>query len=105
MEWGTRPGVDTLPRISYGLTSRQEFIDKSERPNLPVIICGLTKLWPAHVHWNAESLFRNYGNQKFKVGEDDGGNNVYLKLKHFLPYSEHEAPHDDSPLYVFDSAF
>ncbi|KAJ9057405.1 hypothetical protein DSO57_1022949 [Entomophthora muscae] len=105
MYWGTRPGVDKVPRVNYNSTSRQEFIDKFEQPNIPAVICGLTKLWPANVHWNIDYLLANYGNQKFKVGEDDDGENVYLKLKHFFPYSEHEAILDDSPLYVFDSAF
>lgn len=54
MYWGTRPGVDKVPRINYDMTSRQEFIDRYERPNIPVVICGLTKLWPAHVHWNID---------------------------------------------------
>ena len=41
----------------------------------------------------------------FKIGEDDDDNNVYLKMKHFLRYSETDAQYDDSPLYIFDSGF
>lgn len=39
------------------------------------------------------------------MGEDDDGNNVYMKMKHFLYYCQHDAITDDSPLYIFDSGF
>lgn len=40
------------------------------------------------------------------MGEDDDGDNVYLKLKHFLHYADSSAgQNDDSPLYIFDSGF
>lgn len=50
-------------------------------------------------------LKERYGSHLFKIGEDDDDNNVYLKMKHFLHYSNNEGQQDDSPLYIFDSGF
>ena len=50
--------------------------------------------------WTLRSLRRGFGDRLFKVGEDDDGFKVKVKLKHFLRYLA--ANRDDSPLYVFD---
>lgn len=39
------------------------------------------------------------------MGEDDDGNNVYVKMKYFLKYAATDGLKDDSPLYIFDSGF
>jgi histone arginine demethylase JMJD6 len=39
------------------------------------------------------------------VGEDDYGNTVYVRYKHFAHYCQTEALKEDSPLYIFDSNF
>ena len=41
------------------------------------------------------------GSTMFKCGEDDDGDNIKLKLRHFIKYTFSNT--DDSPLYVFDS--
>ena len=50
--------------------------------------------------WTLRSLRRGFGDRLFKVGEDDDGYKVRVKMKHFLRYLA--ANRDDSPLYVFD---
>lgn len=50
--------------------------------------------------WTLRSLRRGFGERLFKVGEDDDGYKVRVKMKHFLRYLA--ANRDDSPLYVFD---
>ena len=59
--------------------------------------------WGAHARWSLEELLREYGSEKFKVGEDDDGYAVYVKMKYYLRYLLETE--DDSPLYVFDSSF
>ena len=49
------------------------------------------------------ALLAEHGQDRFKVGEDDDGYAVYVKLKHFVRYCLETQ--DDSPLYVFDSSF
>ncbi|GAB5588531.1 hypothetical protein Unana1_03431 [Umbelopsis nana] len=99
------PIVDTVDRIDGLTVSKEGFIEKYERPELPVVILNLTKGWPAEQNWNRENLLRQYGSQTFKVGEDDDENNVYVKMKHFFHYIDNDSRIDDSPLYIFDSGF
>ncbi|RKP39663.1 hypothetical protein BJ085DRAFT_6299, partial [Dimargaris cristalligena] len=99
---------DTIPRIANDQVNEQEFIDRFQAPDtqLPVMITGATGAWPAAERWaTLERLETRFGNQKFKVGEDDDGHNVYLKFKYFARYVREDAHRDDSPLYVFDSNF
>ncbi|RUS13239.1 hypothetical protein BC937DRAFT_95631, partial [Endogone sp. FLAS-F59071] len=100
------PHVDTVERIDIDEVSKDEFIRRFEEVSLPVVIQGCTRKWSAEHNWNKEYLLAHYGEQTFKVGEDDDGDNVYLKLKHFLHYVDSLAgQNDDSPLYIFDSGF
>ncbi|KAI9297335.1 Clavaminate synthase-like protein [Neoconidiobolus thromboides FSU 785] len=98
------PKLDKLKRIDYISTSREEFIEKYEKLNIPVIIKGLTDLWPAKNKWNEEYFTQVYANEKFRVGHDDKNNGVYIKMKHYFSYLKTEGITDDSPLYVFDSS-
>ena len=41
-------------------------------------------------------LLRDYGSERFKVGEDDDGYAVYVKMRHYLRYLL--TTKDDSPL-------
>ncbi|KAJ1650458.1 hypothetical protein IWQ61_008745 [Dispira simplex] len=99
------PNHDTLDRIAYDQVGPVEFMVRFQGPGQPVVIQGATEGWLAHRHWNKAMLLERYGNQRFKVGEDDQGKAVYLKLKHFLRYVHEGADRDDSPLYIFDSNF
>ncbi|KAF9439326.1 hypothetical protein BGZ76_003856 [Entomortierella beljakovae] len=96
---------DTLDRIDYSKVSREEFIDQYEEKCLPVVIRGVMEGWGACDNWNPETFLRKYGSQPFKIGEDDDGNNVYIKMKYFLKYAVTDGLKDDSPLYIFDSGF
>eukprot|EP00775_Hariotina_reticulata_P005065 gene5065-5306_t len=53
------------------------------------------------------ALLAQYGNHKFKVGSDDDGYAVRLRMEQFLRYChyQHHAGSDDSPLYIFDGTF
>ncbi|ORX44116.1 Clavaminate synthase-like protein [Hesseltinella vesiculosa] len=99
------PYVDTVHRIDYRKVSKQEFIDQYEAPNVPVVITHCTDEWPAAKCWNEQAFLERYSKDMFKVGEDDDGNNVYMKMKYFLDYCQHGAKKDDSPMYIFDSGF
>jgi histone arginine demethylase JMJD6 len=64
-----------------------------------------TTPWKAQESWTLEALEKNLmlNSRVFKCGEDDDGKNIKVKLKHFLKYTRRNC--DDSPLYIFDSAF
>ena len=61
--------------------------------------------WRAMKDWGFFALENDpeLRERAFKCGEDDDGHAVKVKLKHFLRYLQNN--HDDSPLYIFDSAF
>ncbi|KAL3895225.1 MAG: hypothetical protein SGCHY_004829 [Lobulomycetales sp.] len=96
---------DQIVRCDRQTTSKGEFIERFERPEIPCIIINAMNEWPAMKSWNPVSLCQKYHNEKFKVGEDDNGDNVYMGLKYFLAYATQYASKDDSPLYIFDSNF
>ncbi|KAJ3225837.1 jumonji domain-containing protein 6 [Clydaea vesicula] len=92
--------------IDYDKYSIDKFERKFELLCRPCVILNATSKWKANEKWNTLDLCKNYNNEKFKIGEDDDGDNVYLSMKYFLHYSfSEEGLKDDSPLYIFDSGF
>ena len=63
------------------------------------------RAWPAVRNWSIPALLSDtqLSDAKLKVGEDDDGHTVRMRLRHFLRYLERNR--DDSPLYVFDATF
>ncbi len=47
--------------------SVQQFVERFERPRLPVVITGLCDSWKGHEKWTEENLVKHYGEHKFKV--------------------------------------
>ncbi|KAI8852621.1 hypothetical protein BC829DRAFT_430478 [Chytridium lagenaria] len=101
------PSQDKIPRCNYHTCSTEEFIELYEEPAIPVVITGATDDWPAQTEWLPEKLLEHYHGEKFKIGEDDDGDSVYMQFSHFFQYSlsSGDAELDDSPLYIFDSVF
>jgi histone arginine demethylase JMJD6 len=97
---------DFVTRIDYDKVEIDEFIEKYQSRNIPVVIQGCTRNWKAQENWNISQLAYKYRHEKFKVGEDDDGNVVYMGFKYYLHYAlKGQGRYDDSPLYIFDSGF
>lgn len=45
---------DEVERIDVGQVSVEEFIEKFEKPYLPVVITGVTNNWKANYKWTLE---------------------------------------------------
>mmetsp|Transcript_13194 Transcript_13194/g.25254 ORF Transcript_13194/g.25254 Transcript_13194/m.25254 type:complete len:486 (-) Transcript_13194:278-1735(-) len=96
--------VTGIDRVHWKDLSLEDFIEKYQKPEIPVIITGLTDKWKGSTTWNLEELFQGrYRNCRLKVGEDDEGYSIRVKLKYFLNYMLHNI--DDSPMYLFDCSF
>ncbi|KAJ3212564.1 hypothetical protein HDU82_000503 [Entophlyctis luteolus] len=99
--------LDKVPRIDIHRISQQEFIERFERPALPVVLTGVTDNWKARENWTPQKLLERFHNEKFKIGEDDDEKTVHIQFSHFMYYcvTPGEADKDDSPLYIFDPNF
>jgi len=102
-------GSISIPAIlDANTTSVETFQQQYEARGIPSVIRGIPEKegWPATRRWtDLERLESDpdLRNRMFKVGEDDDGKSVKMKLKHFMRYLRDNR--DDSPLYIFDSAF
>lgn len=77
-------------------------MEKYETPSIPVIIDGVVDKWKAKDEWTFDKLYKNYGESKLRVGEDDDGYALRMKFKYFIEYMIFNK--DDSPLYLFESS-
>ena len=97
----------SVPRVHVSELTLESFHERFERQLKPCLVVGAMDDWPAKGNWGFAALRAEFGERPLKCGEDDDGYSVKLKLKHFLRYQcdPSGARKDDSPLYVFDSAF
>ena len=52
----------------------QQFVEQYELPRRPVIITGLTDIWPAQTEmWTEDQLLQRFGDHKFKVRRAGSG--------------------------------
>lgn len=98
------PTHPPIHRIDTRVLSTNDFIECYEKTKIPCIIKGIpeNEQWIAHQKWNFAHL-KSFNDALFKVGEDDEGYKVKVKMKYFLKYLRNND--DDSPLYVFDSTY
>lgn len=101
---GRQPICQWLDHIRAQDYSIERFANEYEKPSYPVVVEGLADHWPARRKWTLPALAAgSYRDTKFKIGEDDDGNSIKVKLKYFMQYTVDNK--DDSPLYLFDGAF
>lgn len=105
------PGVTHPPSLPVVLNAENLdadfFATTLEAKGIPCVIQNVPQVegWEAPNCWDLETLESSddMRNRYFKCGEDDDGKSVKVKMKHFLKYLH--TTKDDSPLYIFDSAF
>eukprot|EP00457_Paulinella_chromatophora_P006904 gb/GEZN01006924.1/.p1 GENE.gb/GEZN01006924.1/~~gb/GEZN01006924.1/.p1 ORF type:complete len:488 (-),score=84.98 gb/GEZN01006924.1/:118-1581(-) len=99
-----RPVSIGLPVEHSADLTCERFIEEYEKPCCPLLIDGLADTWRGSQGWGVHELDQGpLRDSRLKVGEDDEGYSVKVRLKHFLQYMAENK--DDSPLYLFDSSF
>jgi histone arginine demethylase JMJD6 len=99
----SQEGYTPVDVIDASNITPSEFLNRCASKKKPVIIRGYINSWPAisNGRWDASSLSKRFKHTMFKVGEDDNGRKLKIKMKTFMDYMEHQT--DDSPLYLFES--
>ncbi|XP_010519983.1 PREDICTED: F-box protein At5g06550 isoform X2 [Tarenaya hassleriana] len=91
-EWLERDNITRVRGISV-----EEFIEKFEEPNKPVLLEGCLDDWPAMRKWSRDYLTKVAGDVAFAVGP------VEMKLEDYFRYSDRVR--EERPLYLFDPRF
>eukprot|EP01051_Picozoa_sp_SAG22_P017461 SAG22_NODE_2699_length_2303_cov_1.417423_1_plen_513_part_10 len=97
------PALENIETVHCRRLPTDQFIARFEAAQLPCLIEGLCDA--VAELWQPERLCSEFEQCKFKVGADDRGRPVRLRLKHFAQYLRTDAASDDSPLYLFDPHF
>jgi hypothetical protein len=87
--------VDNITRVSD--LSLQDFIEKFEAPNLPVLFTDVASKWPACKKWSLQYFVEHHGSKLFRCGAVD------IRVDDFVTYLN--SCKDDRPLYMFDCRF
>ena len=91
----------TVERRSVESLSCEEFVERYERPGVPVIITGCVTQWPAFTEWTAARLEERFGDVSFRVSATRDE-----RLRDFLAYARSAVPaSEERPAYLFDKAF
>ena len=84
MRWAGPAGTHALTHTQVHSRTHghcTQFIARFEEPGKPCVIRGTFDGCRAWKKWTLKALARKYGDVKFKVGEDDDGYKVMVKLK------------------------
>ena len=98
-----QPGFTAVDAIDASELSPDDFIARFAMQERPVIIRNAIRDWPAVAEgrWEPGTLLKRFKHTLFKIGEDDNGRKLKVKMKTFMDYMLHQT--DDSPLYLFES--
>lgn len=103
VSYATAAHYDKVPRVDGRNLTHEQFCEIHESlGGGPIVLTGLTEQWPAAVRWSPNKLCQRFGMERFRVGDNDRGHAVRLRLATYLWYAQHIAPYEDNPLYLFD---
>ena len=99
----SQSGYTPVEVVDANALTTDMFSDRFLSQRKPVIIRGALAHWPAvsEGKWELSTLLKRFKHIVFKVGEDDSGRKLKIKMKTFMDYMKHQT--DDSPLYLFES--
>ena len=99
----TQAGFHSVDVIHASSLTPGTFFQHFLQLKKPVLVRGCFEDWPAAMddRWSLPRLEKRFKHTMFKVGEDDNGRKLKVKMKTFMDYLRHQR--DDSPVYLFES--
>ena len=97
--------VDNIERINVDQCelSTHHFLKNYEEKNIPLIIEGASKNWPAIKKWNQKYLIENSNNKHFRATSACAPLPAQFTMESYFRYSK--AAVEEMPLYLFDREF
>jgi len=89
--------VQNVERVSAKSMSKEDFIQRFEKGNRPVVITDLATSWPAFKEWDWEKMEQKWGDKEFQCEA------AKLTLAEYSEYCRGQT--DDRPIYLFDKDF
>ena len=85
-----------------GLTS-EKFVREYEEKNIPVVVRGATKAWPASQKWDKEYLTKQTENITFRATSGVAPLPANFDMESYARYCDSAT--EEAPLYLFDRTF
>jgi hypothetical protein len=96
--------VETVTRIPHDSVTADEFVEQFERPNVPVVLAGATKSWPAIQQWSPDYLQTICGADTcFRATSGAAPLPASMTLNNYFTYCQSTV--EEAPLYLFDRTF
>ena len=95
--------LDNVCREQCESLSLNEFLTKYENANIPVVIEGATKDWPALKKWNKEYLISVSNGRSFRATSACAPLPAQFTMESYFRYASNAS--EEMPLYLFDRDF
>uniref|UniRef100_A0A7S1TU82 JmjC domain-containing protein n=1 Tax=Phaeomonas parva TaxID=124430 RepID=A0A7S1TU82_9STRA len=97
--------ADDVPKADAADLSVDAFIEKYERPNMPVVLRGCLRGWAARDRWARDAyLIEACGDAKLRATSPAAPMAVRFTAAEYLAYCK-APPQEEAPLYLFERDF
>jgi len=98
----------TVPTLPHHEVTTSIFVKEYEEKNIPLLIKGASKTWPALAKgsdhkWNSEYLLKTTANKTFRATSGAAPLPASFSLSNYLKYCTSST--EEAPLYLFDRTF
>ena len=91
----------------YENLSVNDFIEKYEKPNIPVVLKNAIKNWSSYQNWSEDYLINKCDNFKFRTTSATCATNALFTMKEYFQYvnNSKNSSYEEAPLYLFERNF
>ncbi|EFA84572.1 transcription factor jumonji [Heterostelium album PN500] len=91
-----------VDKCDASLLTYEQFVERYERPSIPMVFTNGQLDWPANTEWTKQRLIERFGDVCFKISHGDH-KNIPMRFADYVQYMATQ--NDEEPLYVFDQSF